>query len=81
MTESFSTDSTVNSFPSRLRFHDCPTAIFAMRWSFGYGQQGCRRQTAHGADAKEWGNYYEHAPLVLAGHLPEALRRLGKRTA
>ncbi|HJS05250.1 MAG TPA: thermostable hemolysin [Variovorax sp.] len=42
---------------------------------------GHANPTALGPDAKDWGNYYEHAPLVLAGHLPEALRRLGKRTA
>jgi hypothetical protein len=36
---------------------------------------------ALGPDAKDWGSYYEHGPLVLAGHLPDALQRLGKRTA
>lgn len=36
---------------------------------------------ALGPDAKDWGSYYEHGPLVLAGHLPDALRHLGKRAA
>jgi hypothetical protein len=34
---------------------------------------------ALGADAKAWGRYYEHRPVVLAGHLPQALRRLQQR--
>jgi len=29
-----------------------------------------------GASASDWGRYYEHAPKVLAGHLPSALARL-----
>lgn len=29
-----------------------------------------------GAEARDWGRYYEHRPMVLAGHLPAALRRL-----
>jgi hypothetical protein len=36
---------------------------------------------ALGPEAVHWGSYYEHGPLVLAGHLPDALRRLGRRTA
>ena len=36
---------------------------------------------ALGPDAKEWGSYYDHGPLVLAGHLPDALQRMSKRTA
>lgn len=32
-----------------------------------------------GADAKAWGRYYEHRPVVLAGHLQQALRRLQQR--
>lgn len=32
-----------------------------------------------GAEAADWGRYYEHRPAVLAGHLPSALRRLGVR--
>ena len=31
---------------------------------------------ALGDDAVHWGSYYEHRPLVLAGHLPQALRHL-----
>ena len=27
----------------------------------------------------DWGRYYEHRPMVLAGHLPQALRRLAAR--
>lgn len=29
-----------------------------------------------GAQAQDWGRYYGHAPTVLAGHLPLALRKL-----
>lgn len=36
---------------------------------------------ALGPDAVDWGSYYEHGPLVLAGHLPNALRQLGERSA
>lgn len=36
--------------------------------------------TAHperlGDEARDWGRYYEHNPVVLAGHLPAALRRM-----
>jgi hypothetical protein len=32
-----------------------------------------------GADAQAWGRYYEHRPVVLAGYLPQALRRLQQR--
>lgn len=34
-----------------------------------------------GADAQDWGSYYAHHPLVLAGSLPAALRRLAPRLA
>lgn len=34
---------------------------------------------ALGEQAADWGTYYEHAPLVLAGHLPQALRHLAGR--
>lgn len=34
---------------------------------------------ALGAAAQRWGSYYEHAPVVLAGHLPQALRHLQRR--
>jgi hypothetical protein len=32
-----------------------------------------------GDEARAWGRYYEHHPVVLAGHLPLALRRLAAR--
>lgn len=32
-------------------------------------------------DVADWGRYYEHRPMVLAGHLPRALQRLGARRA
>lgn len=32
-----------------------------------------------GDEAANWGSYYEHRPVVLAGNLPQALRRLGRR--
>jgi Thermostable hemolysin len=32
-----------------------------------------------GDEAKAWGRYYEHRPVVLAGHLHQALRRLQQR--
>lgn len=34
---------------------------------------------ALGNEAAEWGTYYDHGPLVLAGHLPDALRQLAGR--
>jgi Thermostable hemolysin len=34
---------------------------------------------ALGDAAGTWGRYYEHRPVVLAGHLPQALRRLQQR--
>lgn len=34
---------------------------------------------ALGQDAVHWGSYYDHRPMVLAGHLPRALRRLAQR--
>lgn len=34
-----------------------------------------------GADAGHWGRYYEHNPLVLAGHLPKALRHIARYAA
>lgn len=36
---------------------------------------------ALGEDATHWGSYYEHHPVVLAGHLPLALRQLSRRHA
>ncbi|QAZ40589.1 hypothetical protein C1M51_14785 [Methylibium sp. Pch-M] len=32
-----------------------------------------------GDAAHDWGRYYEHHPVVLAGHLPLAMRRLAER--
>lgn len=32
-----------------------------------------------GAEAAHWGSYYDHRPLVLAGHLMQALHRLASR--
>jgi Thermostable hemolysin len=34
-----------------------------------------------GTAAADWGSYYDHHPIVLAGHLPVALRRLARRGA
>jgi hypothetical protein len=34
---------------------------------------------ALGAAARQWGSYYEHRPVVVAGHLPQALRLLHAR--
>lgn len=36
---------------------------------------------ALGRQAADWGSYYDHAPVVLAGHLPQALRLLDRRAA
>ena len=33
-----------------------------------------------GDAARDWGRYYEHLPVVLAGHLPLAMRRLAERS-
>ena len=32
-----------------------------------------------GDEAADWGDYYAHHPVVLAGHLPLALRILARR--
>lgn len=37
---------------------------------------GCADPARLGAEAADWGSYYDHHPAVLAGHLPEALRQL-----
>jgi hypothetical protein len=34
---------------------------------------------ALGAAAAQWGSYYQHRPVVVAGHLPQALRHLRAR--
>lgn len=40
---------------------------------------GAAHAAALGDEAADWGTYYEHAPLVVAGHLPQALRHLAAR--
>lgn len=40
---------------------------------------GTADPAALGDDAAHWGSYYDHRPLVLAGHLKLALRRLARR--
>lgn len=42
---------------------------------------GTADPSALGAEASHWGSYYDHRPLVLAGHLPQALHRLVSRPA
>lgn len=42
---------------------------------------GMADPAALGDDAAHWGTYYDHRPLVLAGHLPQALRQLSRRDA
>jgi Thermostable hemolysin len=39
---------------------------------------GAAHAAALGAEAEHWGRYYEHEPVVLAGHLPQALRHLAQ---
>jgi len=34
-----------------------------------------------GEQASQWGSYYEHKPLVLAGRLDAATQRLSRRRA
>lgn len=38
---------------------------------------GAADPAALGPEASGWGTYYAHQPVVVAGHLPRALRRLG----
>lgn len=42
---------------------------------------GSADPAALGDEAVLWGSYYEHRPLVLAGHLPQALRHLSGRSS
>ncbi len=42
---------------------------------------GMADPAALGDEARLWGSYYEHRPLVLAGHLPQALRHLSGRNS
>jgi hypothetical protein len=41
---------------------------------------GTAHAAALGEDAAHWGSYYEHEPVVLAGHLGLALRHMARRT-
>jgi hypothetical protein len=34
-----------------------------------------------GDDAQNWGSYYDHSPVVLAGHLPKAMRHIARYAA
>jgi hypothetical protein len=34
-----------------------------------------------GAEAGNWGSYYDHSPVVLAGHLPKAMRHIARYAA
>jgi hypothetical protein len=34
-----------------------------------------------GDEATSWGRYYEHRPVVLAGHLPKAMRHISRYAA
>lgn len=40
---------------------------------------GAAHAAALGAEAAHWGSYYEHQPVVLAGHLGLALRHMERR--
>jgi hypothetical protein len=40
---------------------------------------GTADPAALGAEVVHWGSYYDHRPVVLAGHLHQALRRLARR--
>jgi len=37
--------------------------------------------TVLGDAAADWGSYYDHAPVVLAGHLPRAMRHITRYSA
>jgi hypothetical protein len=41
---------------------------------------GTADAAALGADAAYWGSYYQHSPVVLAGNLGQALRRIAQRS-
>lgn len=40
---------------------------------------GTADPTALGAEAAHWGSYYDHRPVVLAGHLGQALHHMARR--
>ena len=42
---------------------------------------GTADAAALGDEAADWGTYFAHRPLVLAGHLPQALRHLATRSS
>ncbi|MDL2337209.1 MAG: thermostable hemolysin [Pseudomonadota bacterium] len=42
---------------------------------------GVADPAALGAELSHWGSYYDHRPVVLAGHLPQALQQLARRQA
>lgn len=41
---------------------------------------GTADPAALGPDALHWGTYYDHRPVVLAGHLGQALRHMARRS-
>jgi len=41
---------------------------------------GTANRSALGSDIGQWGSYFEHCPVVLAGHLPRALAQLARRS-
>ena len=40
---------------------------------------GTANRSALGADTNQWGSYFDHYPVVLAGHLQRALLQLARR--
>lgn len=42
---------------------------------------GCADPVLLGDDANDWGRYYDHLPVVLAGQIPVALKALSRRSA
>lgn len=42
---------------------------------------GRASRAALGADAASWGSYYDHEPVVLAGHLQRAMAQLARKKA
>ncbi len=42
---------------------------------------GCADPVLLGDDANDWGRYYDHQPVVLAGQIPVALKALSRRSA
>ncbi len=50
-----------------------------MRLGLGSQVLAAARAEALGAAAADWGDYYRHEPLVMAGHLPTAVAALARR--